>query len=134
MTPIPFPLQHFCWFCYQLDSVSIPLSAKVDDLRGGGGYTRLRSAGGNSTNTGSKKCFWRDGNERGLAGGVFALDLDDIPVPCRDVVDIDDHVSIGVGIFWKSWGGYCGLVATFLGWLASAVPCFCVLFQSAGCD
>lgn len=42
----------------------------------------------------------RDGKDRAQAGAVFASDLDEAPIPGRDVVNTDDHSGIAVGIPW----------------------------------
>lgn len=41
-------------------------------------------------------------------------ELDDIPIPRRDVTDVDVYSSIGVGVSWYAWTSYRGFAAASL--------------------
>lgn len=82
---------------------------------GGGRNKRARSTSGDSASGGPTKSPQRNVKDRARAGAVSALDLDEVPIPCRDVVDTDDHSAIGVGVLWYAGVGYRGSTANSSG-------------------
>lgn len=64
----------------------------------GGRNKRSRSTGANSPNAGPTKSSRRDGKDRARVDAVPALDLDEIPLPCQEVIHADDHSGFGVHV------------------------------------
>lgn len=68
----------------------------------GGVPKRPRSDNGDASG-GLLKSPLCDGADRARAAWVSEADLDDFPVPRRNIVDIDDHSGVGSG-----FSGYAG--------------------------